>query len=98
VRNPPPNSEPLSLGRSMGSGPTCELASRTDVGGVVLQSGFTSCVSVVQERGHINSLVDAFVNIKKIGKIAAPVLFIHGTQDSVVPFAHSKVTKRRLLR
>ncbi len=36
-------------GRSIGSGPTCEMASRTEVGGVVLQSAFTSCIRVAYD-------------------------------------------------
>eukprot|EP00281_Chroomonas_sp_CCMP1168_P014528 CAMPEP_0206220554 /NCGR_PEP_ID=MMETSP0047_2-20121206/4942_1 /ASSEMBLY_ACC=CAM_ASM_000192 /TAXON_ID=195065 /ORGANISM="Chroomonas mesostigmatica_cf, Strain CCMP1168" /LENGTH=234 /DNA_ID=CAMNT_0053643227 /DNA_START=42 /DNA_END=743 /DNA_ORIENTATION=+ len=83
-------------GRSIGSGPTCELASRADVGGVVLQSAFTSCIRVAYDVRH--TAFDAFENLSKVPKISAPVLILHGTRDDVVPIAHGRALFRMCRR
>jgi len=75
-------------GRSLGSGPAVDLASRKPVGGLVLQSAYTSIFRVVT---HYRILPwDVFNNIAKISSIHAPLLSIHGTDDHVVPFWHGK--------
>ena len=33
---------------------------------------------------------EKFPNIKRIDKINCPLLLIHGTEDSVIPFSHSE--------
>jgi pimeloyl-ACP methyl ester carboxylesterase len=38
----------ILYGRSIGSGPVCELASKVEVAGVVLQSAFLSCIRQVR--------------------------------------------------
>ncbi len=75
------------LGLSIGSGPACYLAEKhKDVGGLVIQSGFTSAVRVVT---RIRILpVDPFPNLARIGKIKCPKLFLHGNQDEVIPYQH----------
>lgn len=85
-----PPSRIVLFGRSLGSGPTIELASQlgSQLGGVVLIAGLTSCVRVV-----FNSLVstmkfDMFANIDKIERVGVPVFCVHGTDDEVVPFVH----------
>jgi len=81
-------SEIILFGRSLGSGPSVELASRAQVGGVILQSAFTSCIRVAYDVKH--TAFDLFSNIHKIQKIVAPVLLIHGTHDDIVPIDHAK--------
>ena len=81
-------SEVILYGRSIGSGPSVELASRAEVGGVILQSAFTSCIRVAYDLKY--TAFDAFCNIKKIHKIKCPVLIIHGTRDDVVTLQHGK--------
>eukprot|EP00741_Cyanophora_paradoxa_P025004 tig00000319_g24136.t1 len=77
----------ILFGRSLGSGPTVDLASRADVRAVILQSPLTSCVRVVLKIDHTFGF-DIFPNVDKIRRVQAPVLVIHGTDDEVVPFAH----------
>ena len=81
-------SEVILCGRSIGSGPTVELASRAEVGGVILQSAFTSCIRVAYDVKY--TAFDAFCNVKKIHKVKCPVLIVHGTRDDVVPCLHGK--------
>ncbi|MCL1921979.1 MAG: alpha/beta hydrolase [Kiritimatiellaeota bacterium] len=81
-------SDIIALGRSIGSGPACYLAEKYPVGGLVIESGFTSAPRVVT---RIRILpFDPFPNIRRIPNIPCPKLFIHGTVDGTVPFAHAK--------
>lgn len=92
-----PSSQVVIYGRSIGSGPTVDLASREhvegssiaplDAAGVLLQSPLESGARAVL--GHVVSFIgyqlDIFRNYEKIGKIRAPVAIMHGTRDEVVP-------------
>lgn len=86
----------LLFGRSLGSGPTIELASKLgcDLGGVVLIAALTSCVRVVFNSPSTLRF-DMFANIDKISSIRAPVFSVHGMQDEVVPFEHGLELSRR---
>jgi fermentation-respiration switch protein FrsA (DUF1100 family) len=83
----PPN-RILLLGRSVGSGPAVDLAARKPVGGLILESAFTSAFRVFA----IGYLIpgDRFRNIDKIAKVTCPVLVVHGRDDEIVPFAHGQ--------
>ncbi|MGH7476445.1 MAG: alpha/beta hydrolase [Longimicrobiales bacterium] len=78
----------ILYGRSVGSGPTLELAARHDIAGVVLESAFTSAFRVVTRIRLFP--FDRFPNLANIRALRAPVLVIHGTADEVVPFAHGR--------
>ncbi|EEC47093.1 predicted protein [Phaeodactylum tricornutum CCAP 1055/1] len=81
-------------GRSLGSGPSCYLASKTakegrSVGGVILQSPLLSAYRVAFNF-RFTMVGDKFPNIDFASKIACPVFIVHGTQDEVVPFWHGQ--------
>lgn len=71
-------------GFSIGSGPATELASKCDVGALVLEAPFLSAPRVVTRTRLL--FVDPFPNLKYIKKVKCPVLIMHGTDDRVVPF------------
>jgi len=78
------------LGKSLGSGPACELASRVPCGGLVVQSAFTSApdmawrvVPLFPARWFMRTKFD---NLSKVPGIACPKLFIHSRDDEVIPF------------
>ena len=87
-----PHHRVVLYGRSLGSGPSVELAANEVVGGVILQSAFTSIISVASKTKFISAqkAVDAFCNSAKIHRIACPVLLIHGTKDNLVPISHAR--------
>eukprot|EP00745_Piridium_sociabile_P030911 TRINITY_DN51278_c0_g1_i1.p1 TRINITY_DN51278_c0_g1~~TRINITY_DN51278_c0_g1_i1.p1 ORF type:complete len:257 (-),score=15.56 TRINITY_DN51278_c0_g1_i1:66-836(-) len=76
-------------GRSLGSGPSCHLASKFPVRAVVLQSPVLS-VYRVAFNFRFTLLGDMFSNIDKIGQIKCPVYVIHGTKDEIVPYWHGR--------
>lgn len=97
-------------GRSIGSGPSVDLASRERVqgteaspwnaAGVLLQSPLESGARAVV--GPVVSFfgypLDIFRNYEKIGNIPAPVAIMHGTNDEVVPCSNGKALHGSLQR
>jgi fermentation-respiration switch protein FrsA (DUF1100 family) len=75
-------------GRSLGGGPSVELASRESVGGLILESTFTSASRVLIDAPIFP--IDAFENITKIGSVKCPVLIVHGKQDRTISFTHAE--------
>ncbi|MEO0510401.1 MAG: alpha/beta hydrolase [Verrucomicrobiota bacterium] len=74
-------------GRSLGSGPSCWLAERYPVDGLVMDGAFTSTFRVMT---HIKLLPwDIFDNLKRISKIDSRILLMHGKRDTTVPFSHA---------
>ena len=81
-------------GRSLGSGPSCYLATKTaqqgrGVGGLILQSPLLSAYRVAFNF-RFTMVGDKFANIDYAPHIACPVFIVHGTQDEVVPFWHGE--------
>ncbi len=78
----------LVLGRSLGSGPAAYLAEVKPVGGLILESAFTSAFRTVIPFPLFP--FDQFPNLKRLSKIKCPILVIHGTRDTIVPIRHGK--------
>lgn len=83
----------ILMGQSIGTGPTCEIASKVstvsnDLGGVILITPFRSAVKVVTNT-IFGWFVDFFRNEDKICDINSPILIIHGTSDEIVHPSHT---------
>ncbi|MDP3705310.1 MAG: alpha/beta hydrolase [Legionellaceae bacterium] len=83
------NPEQIALyGESLGTGVTTKLASENPVCAVILQSPFTSLVSLA--RYHYPWILikptDQFDSLDRMQNIHSPVLVLHGKQDKLVPF------------
>ena len=77
------------FGRSLGSGPSCYLAERHKVAGLILNSGFMSVFRVAFKfRWTLPG--DMFPNIDRIKNIECPVCIIHSIKDEIVPFYHAR--------
>ena len=77
----------LLMGRSIGSGPAIHVASKFEVGGLLLVSAFCSVGEVI--RDNFGRLINYFVkerfsNLSKIEKVRCPVLLVHGQKDELV--------------
>lgn len=78
----------IIYGRSVGGGPSVDLASRQPAAGLILESTFTSTFRV---RTVIPLYpFDVFNNIHKIKSVRCPIFIIHGTEDQMIPFAHGQ--------
>jgi hypothetical protein len=83
----------ILYGQSVGSGPTCYLASRRPVRGVVLHSPITSGLRVVTDNRCL-ACCDIFPNLDRVHRIAAHcegVLVLHGLADAEVPPRHGQM-------
>jgi fermentation-respiration switch protein FrsA (DUF1100 family) len=78
----------IPLGRSIGSGPAVHIAANREVGGLIIESAFTSAFRVMTKRRLLPW--DRFNNLAAIRRVQAPVLMIHGTDDRIIPFWHAE--------
>jgi len=83
-----PASKIIVYGRSVGSGPSVELAAKQKVAGLILESPFLSAFRTVT--GIAIFPFDKFENLKRIHQIHCPILVMHGKLDRVIPFHHGK--------
>lgn len=79
----------ILFGRSIGSGPTCYIAEKYPVAGVILNCGLMSVLRVVFNL-RWTLWVDKFPNIDRIPNINCPIYIIHGRRDEIVPFYHAE--------
>jgi hypothetical protein len=76
-------------GESLGSAVAVRLAATQKIGAVVLESPFTSIAAVAQYHYPLVPAAllvwDRFDALARIGEVAAPILFLQGGLDRVVP-------------
>jgi len=81
----------VAWGESLGSGVAVALGSTQRIGRLVLESPFSSAADVGAQAYWFLPvrllMKDQFRSDARIGKVAAPLLIIHGARDNVVPLA-----------
>ena len=81
-------------GLSLGTGVAIALANKAKVRAVILEAPYTAIVDVAAERYPwlpVHWLMwDQFLSRERIESVKAPVLIVHGTKDTVIPFEHAK--------
>jgi pimeloyl-ACP methyl ester carboxylesterase len=98
VLNVPPRNVIL-FGRSLGTGPTVDLAMRhSEACGVILQSPLTSGIRTKCCDCVALSLccIDVFKSVDKAALLQMPTLIMHGTEDNVVPCENGRRLHSRL--
>ncbi|MEM9266392.1 MAG: alpha/beta fold hydrolase [Cyanobacteria bacterium P01_F01_bin.13] len=87
-----PADQILIYGESMGGAIALDLAlKQPNASGLIMQSSFTSMLDAVSQKKLTKIiptkliLTEHFDSISKINSLQMPVLFIHGSSDSVVP-------------
>lgn len=83
----------LAFGRSLGTGPAVDLASRFHLAGLVLVTPFMSVKEILRSRlGSLADLLtdDFFQNIWAVEEVKSPTLIIHGKLDEVIPVEHGE--------
>ncbi|MEE4356410.1 MAG: alpha/beta hydrolase [Desulfococcaceae bacterium] len=79
------------MGRSLGGGAVCGLASVRPSAALILMSSFISARSFAKDYLVPAFLVrDPFDNLRVVRKYRNPVLIIHGVRDEVIPYSHGK--------
>jgi pimeloyl-ACP methyl ester carboxylesterase len=77
------------FGRSLGGGAVCELAARRPSAALILLSTFTSVRSLASRFLVPGFFVrDRFDNLAVVSSYSNPVLVIHGSHDSLIPYKH----------
>ncbi|WP_430684039.1 alpha/beta hydrolase [Leptolyngbya sp. AN02str] len=91
VRQIPPE-QIVIYGESLGGAIALELATyHPEAGGLIIQSSFTSMREAIQHRWFLQLfpisllLQERFDSLAKVRSLQVPVLFLHGSADSVVP-------------
>jgi fermentation-respiration switch protein FrsA (DUF1100 family) len=78
-------------GESLGAGVAIALAAKRKIARLVLEAPFTSAVDVGASFYWFLPvrllMKDQFRSDERIGKVTAPLLFLHGTDDHIVPIA-----------
>jgi fermentation-respiration switch protein FrsA (DUF1100 family) len=86
-----PPEEIVLYGESLGSGVSVALAESIDVAALVLEAPYTSLPDVASSAYPwlpVRFLMkDRFASIESIGKVKAPLLVVHGSEDEVIPVA-----------
>jgi fermentation-respiration switch protein FrsA (DUF1100 family) len=74
-------------GESLGTAVAVDLASRHECGGVVLEAAFTAASDVAGTVLPVIGplLIRSFDSRRKIVRVRAPILFIHGRADHTIP-------------
>jgi fermentation-respiration switch protein FrsA (DUF1100 family) len=82
----------IYLGESLGAAVAAELALYSPPLALILQSAFTSLRDVARRHYPLPRFLipDAYPTIRRIRRIDAPVLVLHGDRDSIVPLAHGR--------
>ena len=83
----------IAAGRSLGTGPAFDLASRRPLAGVIAVGGFTNTADAAMATFHFMphwfaSALTAkcrFDNLAKIKQISCPILLVYSPRDKVVP-------------
>lgn len=88
-------------GLSLGTGVAVTLATRIKARALILEAPYTAVVDVAAERYPLlpvrQLLWDRYLSRERIAGIGMPLLIAHGTNDTIIPFAHAKRLYRRAI-
>jgi fermentation-respiration switch protein FrsA (DUF1100 family) len=83
----------LIYGRSIGSGIAVDLAAKRSCKGLILEAPFSSLAALANEKFPLFFpslyLEYRFNNLEKISRVTCPVIFLHGSDDTLIPSHHS---------
>lgn len=83
----------ILYGESLGCAVAIDLASKNEVGGIILEGAFSSgrdMAKALYPYLPISLFFNKFNSIDKIDKVGAPLVFIHSSSDEIVPFDLAK--------
>jgi uncharacterized protein len=81
----------IVCGRSIGGGAACALARQRPTAGMILLSTFTSIRSMAARYLFPPALLKTpFDNLSTVSGYRQPILIVHGTRDTIIPFSHAR--------
>jgi len=84
----------LLFGESIGGAMSLVLAGEEEVDGVITLAAFSSARDVARDmplyRVFTPLVPDRYNALAAVGGLDIPILFIHGTADEIIPFAHGE--------
>lgn len=87
----------ILYGESLGCAVSCEISRSRKVGGIILQSGWTSLLDVARDKYLLFRLYPDYCfaqprlnNMDVLAKAHPPLLLIHGQQDKILPCRYSQ--------
>eukprot|EP00301_Raphidiophrys_heterophryoidea_P017952 c2943_g1_i1.p1 GENE.c2943_g1_i1~~c2943_g1_i1.p1 ORF type:complete len:306 (+),score=36.40 c2943_g1_i1:33-950(+) len=85
----------ILYGQSIGSGPSCWLASVRPVSGLILHGPLASALDVVSRPGFCRpsflfACCNMYPNVDRVRRVTCPTLVMHGHADEVVAFSNGK--------
>ncbi len=93
VRGIPPE-RIIIFGHSLGSGVAIELATHAEAAGLVVEGAYTAVDDVAAEQYPMFPvravMANHFRSIDRIAKVSMPKLFMHATDDQIIPYAHGR--------
>ena len=82
------------FGRSLGAGPTADLAAEVTPAAVILESAFTSTRRLAGQSLALLPISPfirhRFDNAAKVPKLSSPVLIVHSSDDRLIPFRNGQ--------
>jgi uncharacterized protein len=84
----------IIFGHSLGSAVAVDLASRVPAAGLIVEGALTSATDRGQELYPYIPVrwiaASRFNSMEKIGRVTIPKLFLHASEDEVIPLAHGR--------
>ncbi|MCL2647755.1 MAG: alpha/beta hydrolase [Phycisphaerales bacterium] len=88
-----PQEKVIAVGWSLGAAVACDTAGRYELGGLVICSGFSSLDAWARQKYWFFPtgwmLRHHFRSVAKIGRAHGPILIVHGTHDTLIPYQMS---------
>ena len=78
----------IPLGRSLGGAAATHIAASRPVAALILESSFISGQRMLTPVRIFP--FDRYLNLERLGTVRCPVLVIHGTADTTIPFHHGE--------
>ena len=81
-------------GESLGSGVAVALAARHEVGGLILETPYSSVADVAQAHyWYVPArwlIRDRYDSVSRIGEVRAPIMLLHGDADTTIPIRFAR--------
>ncbi|XP_001347181.1 hypothetical protein (macronuclear) [Paramecium tetraurelia strain d4-2] len=90
----------IVYGYSIGSGPSVMLVSDIEfpVGGLVVHSGLSSGLRVLNSKIKQTPFYDIFPNVDRIKDVTCPVFIMHGKEDEIIDLHHATLLSNNCQR